>query len=119
MSGEGISLPPHPLSPALSLPPPSPPGSTREPLSRLPAPIVQGQSLNSLKHTPAQFPNFSVYPDSASFPVDSLKTNDTHGTSTPRGSDNGTNSIVLGGIAKESRIVSVGSYQMKTIFLNQ
>ena len=36
-----------------------------------------------------------------------------------KGSDNGTNSIVLGGIAKESRIVSVGSYQMKTMFLNQ
>jgi len=36
-----------------------------------------------------------------------------------KGSDNGTYSIILGGIAKESRIVDAGSYQMKTIFLNQ
>jgi cobalt-zinc-cadmium efflux system membrane fusion protein len=36
-----------------------------------------------------------------------------------KGSDNGTSSTILGGIAKESRIVSVGSYQMKTMFLNQ
>ena len=36
-----------------------------------------------------------------------------------KGSDNGTYSTVLGGIAKESRIVDAGSYQMKTMFLNQ
>jgi len=36
-----------------------------------------------------------------------------------KGSDNGTYSVVLGGIAKESRIVDTGSYQMKTMFLNQ
>ena len=36
-----------------------------------------------------------------------------------KGSDNGTYSVVLGGIAKESRIVDSGSYQMKTMFLNQ
>jgi RND family efflux transporter MFP subunit len=36
-----------------------------------------------------------------------------------KGSDNGTQSTILSGIAKESRIVDAGSYQMKTMFLNQ
>ncbi len=36
-----------------------------------------------------------------------------------KGNDNGTFSTVLGGLAKESRIVDAGSYQMKTMFLNQ
>jgi RND family efflux transporter MFP subunit len=36
-----------------------------------------------------------------------------------KGSDNGTHSTILSGIAKESRIVDAGSYQMKTMFLNQ
>lgn len=36
-----------------------------------------------------------------------------------KGSDNGTYSTVSGGIAKDSRIVNAGSYQMKTMFLNQ
>ncbi|MBC7653560.1 MAG: efflux RND transporter periplasmic adaptor subunit [Oligoflexus sp.] len=36
-----------------------------------------------------------------------------------KGSDNGTFSTILGGIAKESKVVDAGSYQMKTMFLNQ
>ncbi|MCY7293366.1 MAG: hypothetical protein LH615_14400, partial [Ferruginibacter sp.] len=36
-----------------------------------------------------------------------------------KGSDNGTFSTVLGGLAKKNRIVDAGSYQMKTMFLNQ